>query len=57
MARSAEPLLLEGIKGMEARKVQMGPPYMYYIKIARGWTAEMYEAWGKPEKAAEWKQN
>jgi eukaryotic-like serine/threonine-protein kinase len=52
----AEPLLLEGYQGMLARKNHMGVPDWYHLDRAREWLVEMYAAWGKPEKAAEWKK-
>jgi len=52
----AEPWLLEGYQGMVARGNQMEVGDSYYLGRARQWLAELYEAWGKPEKAAEWKK-
>ena len=50
----AEPLLLEGYQGMAARKDQMGVPDWYHLERARRWLVQLYQAWGKSEKAAEW---
>ncbi len=50
----AEPLLLEGYQGMAARKDRIAVPDRYHLDRARDWIAQFYEAWGKPEKAAEW---
>jgi eukaryotic-like serine/threonine-protein kinase len=52
----AEPLLLEGYQGMLARKDRTDVPDWYHLERAREWIAELYQAWGKPEKAAEWRQ-
>jgi len=52
----AEPLLVEGYHGMEARKPQMGAGNWYYLDFAHAWIAQMYRSWGKPDKAAEWKK-
>lgn len=52
----AEPLLLEGYQGMLARKDQMEVPDWYHLDRAREWNVELYEAWGKPQKATELKQ-
>ncbi|HXB71561.1 MAG TPA: serine/threonine-protein kinase [Candidatus Acidoferrales bacterium] len=52
----AEPLLLEGYRGMLARKDRMGVPARYYLDCAREWLIQMYQAWGKPERAAEWRK-
>jgi hypothetical protein len=52
----AEPLLLEGYQGMLARKDQMKVADKYHLDRAREWIVQLYQAWGKPEKAAEWRQ-
>jgi hypothetical protein len=52
----AEPLLLEGYQGMVARKDKMTVPDWYHLDRAREWIVQLYQAWGKPEKAAEWKK-
>ena len=48
----AEPLLLEGYEGMAARKDRIAVPDWYYLDLARDWLVELYQAWGKPAKAA-----
>ena len=53
----AEPLLLEGYEGMTARKSRIAAPSWYYLDLARDWIAELYRAWGKPKKAAEWSRS
>jgi len=50
----AEPLLLEGYQGMLARKERVAAPYRYHLERARESIVQLYQAWGKPEKAAEW---
>ena len=52
----AEPLLLEGYAGMATRKDRIAVPDWYYVDLARGWLVELYQAWGKPAKAAEWRK-
>jgi hypothetical protein len=52
----AEPLLLEGYNGMVTRKEKIAAPNWYQLKRAREWIAQLYQAWGKPAKAAEWRQ-
>lgn len=52
----AEPLLLEGYRGMVARKDLIDVPDWYYLDLAREWIVQLYEAWGKPGKAAQWKK-
>jgi len=52
----AESLLLAGYQGMLARKERIPAPDQYHLDLARKWLAQLYQAWGKPEKAAEWRQ-
>jgi hypothetical protein len=52
----AEPLLLEGYQGMLARKDRMGVPDRYHLDRAGEWLIQLYQAWGKPDKAAEWRK-
>jgi serine/threonine protein kinase/tetratricopeptide (TPR) repeat protein len=52
----AEPLLLEGYRGMEARKGRMAVPDRYHPDRAGEWIVQLYQAWGKPKKVAEWEQ-
>ncbi len=52
----AEPLLLDGYQGMETRKESMTVPDWYHLDRAREWIVQLYQAWGKPGKAAEWKK-
>jgi tetratricopeptide (TPR) repeat protein len=58
----AEPLLLNGYKGLV--RTQRVRELMYAARIqprmtaveAAAWLARMYEEWGKPQQAAEWRQ-
>ena len=50
----AQPLLLEGYQGMLARKDKVPVAYQYHLDRAHEWTLQLYQAWGKPEKVAEW---
>jgi len=52
----AEPLLLEGYQGMLARKDRIDVPDLYHLGLAHQWLVQLYQAWGKPDKAAEWKR-
>jgi eukaryotic-like serine/threonine-protein kinase len=52
----AEPMLLEGYQGMLARKDRIAVPDQYHLDLAREWLIQLYRAWGKPEKAAEWRK-
>jgi serine/threonine protein kinase/tetratricopeptide (TPR) repeat protein len=53
---AAEPLLLEGVRGMDARKQQIAVPDRYYLERVREWLVQLYQAWGKPAQAAEWRK-
>jgi eukaryotic-like serine/threonine-protein kinase len=52
----AEPLLLGGYQGMAAQKARMLVADWYHLDRARDWTVQLYEAWGKPASAAEWRK-
>ena len=52
----AEPLLLAGYQGMDGRKERIGVPDRERPDQAREWLVQLYQAWGKPQKAAEWKK-
>jgi serine/threonine protein kinase len=54
----AEPLLLEGYKGLDLRKAGM-PPYLNparRVKESIERLVQLYETWGKPAQADEWKR-
>lgn len=50
----AQPLLLEGYQGMVARQGSIAVPDRYHLELAHRWLVQLYQAWGKPDKAAEW---
>ena len=52
----AEPLLLAGYQGMQARKKTMPASERYRLDGVRGWMIQLYQAWGKPEKVAGWRR-
>jgi hypothetical protein len=52
--REAEPLLLEGYEGMRARIDRIEDPDGYHTELAHQWVVQLYQAWGKPDKVAEW---
>jgi len=52
----AEPLLLEGYQGMLALKDRIDVPDRYHLELAHQWLVQLYQAWGKPDKATEWKK-
>ena len=39
---------------MVARKDRIAVPDWYHLDRAREWIVELYQAWGRPEKATEW---
>jgi hypothetical protein len=49
----AEPLLLEGYRGMLARKDRMKVEDWYHLERAHEWMSRLYQAWRKPERAGE----
>jgi tetratricopeptide (TPR) repeat protein len=54
----AEPLLLQGYEGLVQRQASM-PPYLNAprrIAEALERLVQLYDAWGKPAQATEWKQ-
>jgi non-specific serine/threonine protein kinase/serine/threonine-protein kinase len=51
----AEPMLLDGYQGLLARKEHVEVWNWDQIDHAGGWIAGLYQYWGKPEKAAEWR--
>ena len=51
----AEPLLLEGYNGMLERKNRMSAPDQVEREQAREFLVQLYRAWGKTAKAAEWR--
>jgi eukaryotic-like serine/threonine-protein kinase len=53
----AEPLLLEGYRGMVERKGRMPVPKLRDLDSAHVWIVQMYVAWGKPAKANEWRHS
>jgi len=52
----AEPLLTDGYQGALARKDRIAIPDRYNLDRAREWLVQLYVAWGKPGKAAEWRK-
>jgi eukaryotic-like serine/threonine-protein kinase len=52
----AEPWLLEGYRGMMARGSQMEVGDSYHLDRAREWLVQLYDAWGQPAKAVEFRK-
>jgi tetratricopeptide (TPR) repeat protein len=53
----AEPLILEGYRGMKAREAKIPVPHGKKLAEAAARIVTLYEAWGKVDKAAEWRRN
>jgi serine/threonine protein kinase/tetratricopeptide (TPR) repeat protein len=51
----AEPLLLAGYEGMKRRERKIQPIFKFRLTEAIERLVQLYEAWGQPEKAAEWR--
>ena len=51
----AEPLLIRGYEGLKSRETRLFPLVQKTVPEAAALLAQLYEAWGKPEKAAEWR--
>jgi hypothetical protein len=41
---------------MAVRKDKIEVLNWYHLDRAREWIVQLYQAWGQPEKAAEWKK-
>jgi serine/threonine protein kinase/lipopolysaccharide biosynthesis regulator YciM len=52
----AEPLLIQGYEGMKAREFKIHRQAKINIPDAAERIVSLYEAWGEPEKAAEWRE-
>jgi tetratricopeptide (TPR) repeat protein len=52
----AEPLLLSGYEGMKAREAKIPAPGKPRLPEAGDRLVKLYDAWRKPEKAAEWRK-
>jgi serine/threonine protein kinase/tetratricopeptide (TPR) repeat protein len=51
----AEPLIVGGYEGMAARKAFIWAQFATRLTEARDRVVQLYEGWGKPEKAAAWR--
>ncbi len=51
----SEPLIVSGYEGMKAREAKIPPPSKPRLTEAAERVVKLYEAWGKPDKAAEWR--
>ena len=51
----AEPLMLSGYDGMKERESKLSPAVVPLFREDAERVTQLYVAWGKPEKAAEWR--
>ena len=51
----AEPLLLAGYEGMKEREAKIPHEYKRRVTEALERLVQLYDAWGKPDQAAEWR--
>ena len=54
--QEAEPLLVEGYSGMQARAAKIPPTAQTRLPEAIQRLVDLYVAWEKPEQAAEWQK-
>ena len=52
----AEPLVIEGYEAMNAREAKIPPNSKTRLSQAGARIVQLYEAWGKKEKADEWRK-
>jgi hypothetical protein len=52
----AEPLLLAGYEGMKEREAKIPPKGTIFLTEALERIVQLYDAWGKPDQAAEWRE-
>jgi serine/threonine protein kinase len=52
----AEPLLLAGHEGLKQRAARLAAPDQRLLGDARARIVELYDAWGKPQKADAWRK-
>jgi serine/threonine protein kinase/tetratricopeptide (TPR) repeat protein len=51
----AEPLLIKGYEGMKQRAAKIPAPFKQYLTKAGERVVRLYDDWGKPEEAAQWR--
>jgi hypothetical protein len=52
----AEPLLQQGYEGMEQHQQKIPANAKAYLTEAQERLVQLYDVWGKAEKAAEWRE-
>jgi non-specific serine/threonine protein kinase/serine/threonine-protein kinase len=53
--KQAESLLFSGYEGMRQQESTIPAASRVQVKQAGKWIIQLYQDWGKPEKAAEWR--
>jgi non-specific serine/threonine protein kinase/serine/threonine-protein kinase len=51
----AVPRLIGGYEGMKQHAAKIPAPFKHYLTEAGERVVRLYDEWGKPEKAAEWR--
>jgi hypothetical protein len=51
----AEPLIVSGYEGLKDREARIPPSWKPCLTEAAKRVVKLYEDWGKPDKAAEWR--
>ena len=51
----AEPHLIAGYEGMKQHAAKIPAPFKHYLTEAGERVVRLYDDWGKPEEAAEWR--
>jgi serine/threonine protein kinase len=52
----AQPLIVEGYEGIKAREATIPVPQLLHLNEAAERLVKLYETWGMPKKAEEWKR-
>lgn len=52
----AEPLLVDGAKGMQEREAQMDSCCREFVPLAHARVVTLYEQWGRPDEAAAYRK-
>jgi tetratricopeptide (TPR) repeat protein len=56
MYSEAEPMLVSGYEGMVRQEASIPAASRSKLQKARNWIVELYQDWGRPNKAAEWRE-
>ena len=54
--RRSRAAALQGFEGLKAREAKIPAPFKPGVTEAGGRVVKLYEAWGQPEKAREWRK-